>query len=185
MRALSNSHTFVHGETDTNTGLGGLGHLALQYANKCGYRTVAISSSDAKKDFAKELGAHDYIDGSKGDLGKQLQDLGGAACILLTAPNKKLIPQLMAGLGPLGKLIVLAATDGPAEIDTNSMIGKGLSISAWPSGQAQDSEDTINFAQVHGIKVMTETFKLEEANEALKKMNEGKIRFRGVLTPNS
>lgn len=150
-----------------------------------GYRTVAISSSDAKKDFAFRLGAHDYIDSSKGSISKQLQDLGGAACILFTAPSKKLIPELVAGLGPLGKLIILAATDGPAELDTNSMIQKGLSVAAWPSGQTQDSEDTISFAQVHGVECMTEVFKLEEANEALKKMNDGKIRFRGVLTPNA
>lgn len=166
-------------------GLGGLGHLALQFAAKSGYRTVAISSSDAKKDFATKLGAHDYIDGSKGDVGKQLQEMGGAACILLTAPNRKLIPQLMGGLGPLGKLIVLAATDGPVEIDTNSMIGKGLSIAAWPSGQASDCEDTVSFAQVHGVKCMVEKFKLEEANEALEKMEKGQVRFRGVLTPNN
>lgn len=141
-----------------------------------GYRTVAISSSDAKKDFAHKLGAHDYIDGSKGDIGKQLQDIGGAACILLTAPNSKLIPQLIGGLGALGKLIILAATDGPAEVDTNSMIQKGLSVAAWPSGQTQDSEDTISFAQVHGVNCMTEVFELEQANEALKKMNDGKVR---------
>ncbi|KAK5071358.1 hypothetical protein LTR70_010621 [Exophiala xenobiotica] len=173
------------GETVAVQGLGGLGHLALQYVSKSGYRTVAISSSSTKKDFATKLGAHDYIDGSKGDIGKQLQELGGAACILLTAPNKKLIPQLLGGLGPLGKLVVLAAMDGPAEIDTNAMIGKGLSVSAWPSGQAQDSEDTIVFAQVHGVECMVEKFPLEQANEALEKMEKGDIRFRGVLTPNN
>lgn len=132
-----------------------------------------------------KLGAHDYIDGSKGDIGKQLQDLGGAACILLTAPNSKLIPQLVGGLGPLGKLVILAATEGPTQLDTNSMIQKGLSVSAWPSGQTQDCEDTIVFAQVHNVECMTEAFPLEKANEALKKMEDGKIRFRGVLTPNN
>ena len=80
---------------------------------------------------------------------------------------------------------MLAATDGPAEIDTNSMISKGLSVSAWPSGQAQDCEDTIVFAQVHGVKCMVERFSLEQANEALEKMDKGQVRFRGVLTPNS
>ncbi|KAK5955511.1 hypothetical protein OHC33_003151 [Knufia fluminis] len=173
------------GETVAVQGLGGLGHLALQYCAKSGYRTVAISSSSTKKDFATQLGAHDYIDGSKGDIGKQLQDLGGAACILLTAPNSKLIPQLIGGLGPLGKLVVLAATDGPAQVDTNSMIQKGLSVSAWPSGQTQDSEDTIVFARVHDVKCMVEKFPLEKANEALEKMQKGDIRFRGVLTPNN
>lgn len=166
-------------------GLGGLGHLALQYASKAGYRTIAISSSDAKRDFAMQLGAHEYIDGSKGDVGEQLQKLGGAACILLTAPSSKLIPQLINGLSVLGKLVVLAATeDGLAEIDTNSMIQKGLTISAWPSGQSQDCEDTIVFAQTHNVKCMVEKFKLEEANDALKKMAQGKMRFRGVLIPN-
>jgi D-arabinose 1-dehydrogenase-like Zn-dependent alcohol dehydrogenase len=101
-------------------GLGGLGHLALQYASKAGYRTVAISSSADKKDFATQLGAHDYIDASKGDIGEQLQKLGGAACILFTAPNEKLIPSLLAGLAPLGKLIILAAS-APVEINTASM----------------------------------------------------------------
>ena len=131
------------------------------------------------------MGAHGYIDGSKGDVGKQLQELGGAACILLTAPNSKLIPQLVSGLGPLGKLVILAATEGPTSLDTNAMIGKGLSVSAWPSGHAKDSEDTIQFAQVHGVKCMVEKFSLEQANEALEKMEAGHVRFRGVLTPHS
>jgi len=105
--------------------------------------------------------------------------------VLLTAPNKKLIPQLLGGLGPQGKLVVLAATDGPAELDTNAMIGKGLSVSAWPSGQAQDCEDTLVFARVHGVECMVERFSLEQANEALQKMEKGDVRFRGVLTPNN
>lgn len=92
---------------------------------------------------------------------------------------------MIGGLGPLGKLLVLAATEGPVELDTNSMIQKGLSLVAWPSGQASDSEDTISFAQVHNVKCMVEKFSLEQANEALKKMEEGHIRFRGVLTPNN
>ena len=114
-----------------------------------------------------------------------MQKIGGAACILLTAPNSKLVPQLVGGLGPLGKLVVLAATDGPAQLDTNSMIQKGLSVSAWPSGHAQDSEDTLVFAQTHGVKCMVEKFPLEKANEALKHMEDGKVRFRGVLLPNN
>lgn len=173
------------GETVAVQGLGGLGHLALQFASKMGYRTIAISSSAAKKDFAMQLGAHDYIDGSQGDVGQQLQQLGGAACIILTAPSGKLIPALLGGLGPLGKLLILAAAETPSEINTASMIQKGLSIVAWPSGQAADSEDTLSFAQVHGVKCMTEKFKLEEANDAIKKMEAGKIRFRGVLLPNN
>lgn len=110
------------GETVAVVGLGGLGHLALQYTSKMGYRTVAISSSDAKREFATKLGAHDYIDTSKGDVGEQLQKLGGAAAILLTAPNAKMIQPLLTGLGLTGKLIILAASGDNSEISTASMI---------------------------------------------------------------
>lgn len=163
-------------------GLGGLGHLAIQYASKMGYRVVAISSSPSKKEFATKLGAHEYIDGSKGDIGKQLKEMGGASAILFTAPNAELIPQLLGGLGPLGKLIILAAA-GPVEINTALMIHYGNSITAWPSGHAQDSEEAIKFAEVHGVKCMIEKFPLEKANEALDHMHSGKVRFRGVLIP--
>lgn len=172
----------VPGSTVAVQGLGGLGHLALQYTSKMGFRTVAISQSDAKRDFAMKLGAHDYIDASNGDIGEQLQKLGGASCIIFTAPNQKLIPSLLSGLGPLGKLLILAAA-GPVEVDTASMIQKGLSIVAWPSGHAMDCEDAISFAQVHDVKCMVEKFSLDQANEALDHMNSGKVRFRGVLVP--
>jgi D-arabinose 1-dehydrogenase-like Zn-dependent alcohol dehydrogenase len=161
-------------------GLGGLGHLALQYANKMGYKVVAISSSADKEDFARKLGAHEYIDGSKGDVGEQLQKLGGAACIIFTAPNPKLIQPLMGGLGPLGKLLILAAA-GPAEINTAAMIGNGLSVVAWPSGHALDSEEAIDFAMRHDVHCMVEKFSLDNANEALQHMLSGKVRFRAVL----
>lgn len=163
-------------------GLGGLGHLALQYTSKMGYRTVAISSSSGKKDFATKLGAHDYIDASKGDIGEQLQKLGGAACIIFTAPNEKLIPSLLRGLGPLGKLLILAAS-APVEIDTASMIQRGLSIVAWPSGHALDSEEAVSFARIHDVHCLIEKFPFNKANEALDRMVSGKVRFRGVLIP--
>ncbi|KAH0844503.1 hypothetical protein AYO21_00972 [Fonsecaea monophora] len=163
-------------------GLGGLGHLALQYVSKMGYRTVAISSSSEKREFATQLGAHEYIDASQGDIGEQLQKLGGAACILFTAPNEKLIPSLLTGLAPVGKLIILAAT-APVEVNTAFMMGKGLSLQAWPSGHALDSEEAISFAQIHNVHVMIEKFPLDKANEAMEKMVSGKVRFRGVLIP--
>ncbi|KAK4946691.1 hypothetical protein LTR10_014193 [Elasticomyces elasticus] len=163
-------------------GLGGLGHLALQYTSKMGYRTVAISSSSEKKDFAHQLGAHDYIDGSKEDVGEALKKMGGASCIIFTAPNQKLIPSLLQGLGPLGKLLILAAS-APVEVNTSSMIQLGLSIVAWPSGHALDSEEAIEFARVHDVNVMIEKFPLDKANEALDHMVKGKVRFRGVLVP--
>ena len=171
----------IPGELVGVQGLGGLGHLAVQYANKMGYRVVAISSSAKKEKFARDLGAHDYIDGSKGDVGEQLQKMGGAACIIFTAPNSELIPGLLAGLGPLGKLLILAAA-GPVEINTAMMIGNGLSISAWPSGHALDSEEAIDFAMTHGVNCMVEKFKLDDANDALKHMLSGDVRFRAVLT---
>jgi D-arabinose 1-dehydrogenase-like Zn-dependent alcohol dehydrogenase len=170
----------AQGELIGVQGLGGLGHLALQYANKMGYRVAAISSSADKEEFARKLGAHEYIDGSKGDVGEQLQKLGGAACVIFTAPNAKLIQPLMGGLGPLGKLLILAAA-GPAEINTAAMISKGNSIVAWPSGHALDSEEAIDFAMRHDVKCMVETFKFDDANEAMEHMLSGKVRFRAVL----
>jgi D-arabinose 1-dehydrogenase-like Zn-dependent alcohol dehydrogenase len=163
-------------------GLGGLGHLALQYTSKMGYRTVAISTSSAKKDFAHQLGAHEYVDSSQGDIGEQLQKLGGASCIISTAPDSEQLPALLGGLGPLGKLLIVGA-GGPVQLNPASMIQKGLSIVAWPSGHALDSEEAVAFARTHDVNCMVEKFSLEQANEALEKMNSGKVRFRGVLVP--
>jgi D-arabinose 1-dehydrogenase-like Zn-dependent alcohol dehydrogenase len=144
--ALRNQH-IIPGEVVGVQGLGGLGHLALQYANKMGYKVVAISSSAGKEKFARDLGAHEYIDGSKEDIGEALQKMGGAACIIFTAPNAKLIPGLISGLGPLGKLLILAVA-GPVEISPAMMIQKGLSIVAWPSGHALDSEEAIEYVSL-------------------------------------
>ena len=171
----------IPGEVVAVQGLGGLGHLALQYANRMGYRVVAISSSADKEKFARELGAHEYIDGSKEDIGEALQKMGGAACVVFTAPNAKLIPPLISGLAPMGKLLILAAA-GPVEINPSAMIQNGLSIVAWPSGHALDSEEAIDFAMRHNVHCMIERFKLEDANEAFKHMLSGKVRFRAVLT---
>jgi D-arabinose 1-dehydrogenase-like Zn-dependent alcohol dehydrogenase len=144
--SLRNQH-IIPGEVVGVQGLGGLGHLALQYANKMGYKVVAISSSASKEKFARDLGAHEYIDGSKEDIGQALQKMGGAACIIFTAPNSKLIPGLISGLGPLGKLLILAVS-GPVEINPSMMIQKGLSIVAWPSGHALDSEEAIEYVSL-------------------------------------
>ena len=111
-----------------------------------------------------------------------LVQMGGASCIIFTAPNQKLIPSLLQGLGPLGKLLILAAS-APVEVNTSSMIQYGLSLVAWPSGHALDSEEAIDFARVHNVNVMIEKFPLDKANDALQKMVDGKVRFRGVLVP--
>jgi D-arabinose 1-dehydrogenase-like Zn-dependent alcohol dehydrogenase len=166
-----------------------------------GYRTVAISSGPQKRDLAMKLGAHDYIDGSTGDVGEQLQkvgqstalaisgaktdtciQLGGASCILFTGSNSDIMPSLLRGLAPLGKLLVLGVS-GPVDVNTASMIQKGLSITAWPSGHALDCQEAIAFAENHGVGVMIEKFTLDQANEALQKMIENKVRFRAVLVP--
>ncbi|KAK4032596.1 chaperonin 10-like protein [Parachaetomium inaequale] len=169
------------GETVAIQGLGGLGHLGVQYANKFGYRTVAISRGADKEKFARQLGAHEYIDTSKGPAGAALRALGGAALIVTTNPHADQIPELLNGLGPMGKLLVLSL---PGEVPFNitAMTGKGLSVHAWPTGHAIDMEDAISFAQLENIGCLIEKFPLEKANEAYDAMLSGSVRFRAVLT---
>lgn len=162
-------------------GLGGLGHLAVQYASRMGYEVVAVSSGGDKKDFATKLGAHHYVDTSSEDPVKALLKLGGADLICSTAPNPKAISPLVGGLAPQGKLIVLAPV-GPVEFDTAVMVTKAASVHGWPSGHALDSEEAISFASTHGVKCMIEKFPLEKVQEAFEHMTSGKVRFRSVLT---
>lgn len=162
-------------------GLGGLGHLGVQYANKMGYKVVALSSGADKKDFATQLGAHHYVDTSKEDPVQALQALGGADMIVATAPNPKAISPLVAGLAPAGKLVVLAPV-GPVEFDTSPLIMKAASVHGFPSGHARDSEEAIDFAETHGVKCMIEKFPLSNVQDALDHMTSGKVRFRAVLT---
>lgn len=171
----------LHGGLVAVQGLGGLGHLGVQFANKMGYKVVALSSGSDKKDFATKLGAHHYIDTSKEDPVQALQKLGGADMIVATAPNPKAISLLVGGMAPRGKLVVLAPV-GPVEFDTTAMVVKGLSVSGWPSGHAQDSEDAIDFALTHGVKCMIERFPLKDVQSAFDHMTSGKVRFRAVLT---
>ncbi|KAK7968078.1 alcohol dehydrogenase [Apiospora aurea] len=148
-------------------GIGGLGHLAIQYASKMGYRVVAISSGASKREFAKQLGAHAYIDASAGDAVQQLQAMGGgASAIVATAPNPDAIGPLVAGLRPGGKLLVLAAA-GPLTVNSNVLLMKAASVVGWPSGNALDSEEAVQFAADHGVKCMVEKFSLGDANEAM------------------
>ncbi|KAF4439092.1 hypothetical protein FACUT_4446 [Fusarium acutatum] len=159
-------------------GLGGLGHLALQYASKMGYTVVAMSAGSEKKDFAMKLGAHHYIDSSKEDPCEALQKLGGTSMILSTAPNAEAVSPLTAGLAALGKLVVLSPL-GPVEFNTVHMIMKNLSVHGWNTGHQQDSEDAIAFAHTHGIKCIIEKFDFAtQHREAFERMESGKIRFR-------
>jgi D-arabinose 1-dehydrogenase-like Zn-dependent alcohol dehydrogenase len=170
----------VPGDLVAVQGLGGLGHLAVQYANKMGYRVAALSSGDEKREFAQKLGAHDYINTSKVDASKKLMDMGGASLIICTAPNPKSIGLLTAGLEPGGKLLVLAPC-GAVEINSLDLISKAISVSGFPSGHALDSEEAIAFTQLHNIRCMVEKFPLRDARKAFDHMLSGDARFRSVI----
>lgn len=169
------------GETVAIQGIGGLGHLAIQYANQFGYRVVAISRGSAKEEFARQLGAHHYIDTNKEDASDALQKLGGAALIVTTAPNASDITPLMRGLAVVGKLLFLSLP-GELSVNTGLMLRYGLSVHSWPSGHARDSEEAIAFTELRNINCMVETFPLEKANEAFDAMLKGDARFRAVIT---
>ncbi|KAK2786115.1 hypothetical protein FQN52_007995 [Onygenales sp. PD_12] len=161
-------------------GLGGLGHLAVQFASKMGYKVVAISSKAEKEKFAKELGAHHFIDSSKNDIATTLQELGGAALAVLSAPISKYVHPVMQGLAPRGKLLVLSPI-GEFTVDSGLMITRSLSISGWLTGHALDAEEAIDFARTHGVKCMVQKYKLDDVNTALDELIHGKVRFRPVL----
>ncbi|KAF4976548.1 hypothetical protein FZEAL_6804 [Fusarium zealandicum] len=161
-------------------GLGGLGHLAVQYANKMGYEVAVLSSGDDKAEFAKQLGAHHYFNTKSTDAVAELNKLGGASIIVQTAPNPKSVGPLVAALAPEGKLLSLAPV-GPVEIDSVALVMKGASVCGWPSGHAHDSEQAIRFAMTHGIKCMIEKYPLEKVQEAIDSLQAGKPRFRNVL----
>ncbi|KAF9872590.1 alcohol dehydrogenase GroES-like domain-containing protein [Colletotrichum karsti] len=169
-----------HGSLVVIQGLGGLGHLGVQYANRMGYKVAVLSSGASKKDFAMKLGAHEYIDASAEDPVKKLQELGGAALIVATAPHAKAISPLTGGLQPGGKLCVLAPV-GNLEVDSVDLIMGGKSVCGWPSGHQGDTEDALDFAARHGVKCMIEKFPLLEAKKASEHMISNKVRFRSVL----
>lgn len=161
-------------------GLGGLGHLAVQYANQMGYEVAVLSSGDDKADFAKKLGAHHYINTKSSDGPAELTKLGGAAIIVQTAPNPEVVGKLIAGLAPGGKLLCLAPV-GDVQFDTVAMVLGGRGVEGWPSGHALDSEEAIRFAQTHNIKCMIEKYSLSDVQKAVDSLVAGKPRFRNVL----
>lgn len=164
-------------------GIGGLGHLAVQYAVKMGMRTVAISTSDSKKDLAKELGAKHFINTGNEDPAEALQKMGGAKLILATAPYSDAITAVVNGLGLDGKLLMVAATGEPIEVSPMQLLMGRKSVAGWPSGTAKDSEDTLQFSALTGTAPMIEEFPLEKASEAYERMITNKARFRVVLIP--
>lgn len=170
------------GDTVAILGIGGLGHLAVQYAAKSGYRTVAIARGADKGPLAKQLGAHVYIDSTKQDPSAELQKLGGATVILSTVTNADALAPAVNGLAQGGKLFINGVPDKPFEVGAAPLIIGRRAIVGWPSGTGMDSEDTLNFSALTGVKPMVETYPLEKAAEAFDRMMSGKARFRVVLT---
>jgi len=170
------------GDTVAILGIGGLGHLAVQFAAKSGYRTVAIARGQDKAPLARQLGAHIYIDSTTQDPGAELQKLGGAAVILSTLTNAEALAGGVSGLGPNGKLIIVGVPEKPFQVNAGQLIMVNRSIAGWASGTGMDSEDTLKFSALSGVKPLIETYPLERAAEAFDRMMSGKARFRVVLT---
>jgi len=163
-------------------GIGGLGHLGVQFANKFGYRVAAISRGREREPLAKKLGASIYIDSSATNAAEELQKFGGAQVILATAPSGKATSELIPGLGPRGKMVVLGAGADPIQVSPNHLLIGSKAIQGWASGIPTDSEDTLRFAELTGVRPMIEKFPLDKVNEAYARMMSGKAQFRVVLT---
>ena len=162
-------------------GIGGLGHLGIQFAKKFGYRVAAIGRKPENAGLAKKLGADLYIDSASTDAATELQKLGGARVILATAPSGKAMSSLVGGLGANGTLLVVGASAEPIEVSPNQLLFGRKRVQGWPGGMPTDSEDTLRFAEMTGVRPMIEKFPLEKAPEAYARMIEGKARFRMVL----
>jgi D-arabinose 1-dehydrogenase-like Zn-dependent alcohol dehydrogenase len=163
-------------------GIGGLGHLGVQFAAKMGFNTVAIARGKDKEPLAKQLGAHHYIDSSSSDVARELRNLGGAKVVIATVTNGKAMTDVVDGLGVNGKLIVLGAAGEPLEISALQLIMARRSIVGWPSGTSIDSQDAMLFSAQSGVRSMNEIYPLEKASEAYERMMSGKARFRVVIT---
>jgi D-arabinose 1-dehydrogenase-like Zn-dependent alcohol dehydrogenase len=163
-------------------GVGGLGHLGIQFANKFGYRVVAVGRGPENAALAKKLGAHVYLDSQATNPAEELQKLGGARVIVATAPNSKAMSQLIDGLAPNGKLMVIGAGPDAIEVTPIQLIAGGRTIQGWWSGTPADSEDTLHFSELTGVRPMIETYPLEKAAEAYARMMSGNAQFRVVLT---
>jgi D-arabinose 1-dehydrogenase-like Zn-dependent alcohol dehydrogenase len=163
-------------------GIGGLGHLGIQFANKSGYKVAAIGRGSENAALAKKLGAQVYIDSQSTKAAEELQKLGGAQAILATAPSSKAMSELIDGLRPNGKLMVIGATFDPMEVTPIQLISGSRTIQGWASGTPADEEDTLRFAELSGVRPMIETYPLEKAAEGYARMMSGKAQFRVVLT---
>jgi D-arabinose 1-dehydrogenase-like Zn-dependent alcohol dehydrogenase len=163
-------------------GIGGLGHLGIQFASKFGYKVAAIGRGPENAALAKKLGASVYIDSKATKAAEELQKLGGARVILATAPSSKAMSELIDGLGVNGKLLVVGAAFDPIEVSPIQLIQGMKTVQGWASGIPTDSEDTLRFAELTGVRPMIEKFPLEKANEGYTRMMSGSAQFRVVLT---
>jgi D-arabinose 1-dehydrogenase-like Zn-dependent alcohol dehydrogenase len=163
-------------------GVGGLGHLGVQFAARMGCRTVAIARGKDKEPLARKLGAKYYIDSDAQDVAGELGRLGGAAVIISTVTNAAAMSAVLGGLAANGKLILLGVAREPIEVPSMLMVGGRRSICGWPSGSSRDSEDAMSFSVLAGVLPMIETMPLERAAEAYERMMSGAARFRMVLT---
>jgi len=179
--ALRNSGA-MPGDLVAVQGIGGLGHLGVQFANKFGHYVAAIGRGSENAALAKKLGAHVYIDSQATNAAQELQKLGGARVILATAPSSKAMSVLIDGLGPNGKLVVIGAAPDPIEVTPAQLIFGSKTIQGWSAGTPAASEDVLNFCVLSGVRPMIETYPLEKAEEAYARMLSGKAQFRVVLT---
>jgi D-arabinose 1-dehydrogenase-like Zn-dependent alcohol dehydrogenase len=173
------------GDTVAVLGIGGLGHLGVQFAAKMGFHTIAIARGADKGPLAKKLGAHEYVDSTAVNVAERLTELGGARVILATVTDAKSMSAVVNGLSVDGKLLVVGAAMEPIEVSPLSLILARRSISGWPSGTSSDSQDTLRFSVLSEIRPMIETFPLDQAAQAYARMMSGKARFRVVITPNT
>lgn len=163
-------------------GIGGLGHLGIQFASKFGYTVAGIGRGSETPALAKKLGASVYIDSQSVSVAEALQEMGGARVILATAPSSKAMSGLIDGLAPNGRLMVIGVDSGPIEVTPIQLISKTRSIEGWAAGTPPDCEDTLRCAELTGVRPMIETYPLERASEAYERMMSGRAQFRVVLT---
>jgi len=163
-------------------GIGGLGHLGIQFASKFGYKVAAVGRGSESAALAKKLGASVYIDNKATNAAEALQKLGGAQVILATAPSSKSMSEVIDGLAPNGKLLVVGASLDPIQVTPVQLITGSRALQGWASGTPADAEDTLRFAELTGVRPMIETYPLDKAAEAYARMISGNAQFRVVLT---
>jgi len=168
------------GELVAIHGVGGLGHLGIQFAARLGFRVVAVSRGSDKEELARSLGAHEYLDTERGDPAAALRSLGGARAILATVTEASAMQAVVGGLGPNGTMLVIGGV-GMLSVDSFALLSKRAAVKGWYSGTSVDSEDTLRFSQLNKVESMNEVYPLEQAQAAYERMMSGKARFRVVL----